>query len=144
MLFSNVLVPFDGSAQSQKALEAAVDLVKLQPSAKLTVVHVYDFLRIVIADSLITAPNSVNEEQYELAEQTIQTAEKYIESLPNETHTELRQGAPAKTIVEYAKEINSDLIVIGSRGLGSIGSVVLGSVSHNVVQHTNIPVLIIK
>ncbi|WP_256711219.1 universal stress protein [Paenibacillus sp. FSL H7-0331] len=40
--------------------------------------------------------------------------------------------------------MNADLIVIGSRGLNAISEFILGSVSHNVVQHAKIPVLVVK
>ena len=54
------------------------------------------------------------------------------------------QGSAAQSILEFADSHNSDVIIIGSRGLGSIREFVLGSVSHNVVQHARIPVLIVK
>jgi len=46
--------------------------------------------------------------------------------------TVAREGQPARPIVEYAKEHDVDLIVLGSRGLGDIGGMLLGSVSHKV------------
>jgi nucleotide-binding universal stress UspA family protein len=56
----------------------------------------------------------------------------------------MMQGAPAEVILDYTKKNHNDLIVIGSRGLGGIREFVLGSVSHNVVQHARIPVLVVK
>lgn len=144
MLFSKVLVPYDGSPQSKKALETAKQLIQLNPSAKLEVLHVYDFTRMYMADSMITAPSSANMEHYQIAEQTTEEARKLVASVSNETHVELRQGPPAKTILKYAKEVGSDFIVIGCRGLGAIGEMVLGSVSHNVVQNAAVPVLVVK
>ncbi|MOA44126.1 Stress response protein NhaX [compost metagenome] len=57
---------------------------------------------------------------------------------------EMLQGSPADVILKYAKSHDNDVIVIGSRGLGTIREFVLGSVSHNVVQNAKIPVLVIK
>ncbi|MMZ71849.1 Stress response protein NhaX [compost metagenome] len=54
------------------------------------------------------------------------------------------QGSPAEVILSYVKKHDNDVIVIGSRGLGTIREFVLGSVSHNVVQNAKIPVLVIK
>lgn len=59
-------------------------------------------------------------------------------------NVDLIQGAAAEVLLDYAKENGSDIIIIGSRGLGGIREFVLGSVSHNVVQHAQIPVLIVK
>ncbi len=47
-------------------------------------------------------------------------------------------------ILDFAVKNDNDVIVIGSRGLGGIREFVLGSVSHNVVQHARIPVLVVK
>jgi nucleotide-binding universal stress UspA family protein len=77
------------------------------------------------------------------SEQVNAKLEELIVDFSN-THVEIRQGNPAKTILDYAEEINADLIVIGSRGLNSFGEFVLGSVSHNVTQHAKIPVLVVK
>ncbi|WP_082562399.1 universal stress protein [Paenibacillus sp. Root444D2] len=57
---------------------------------------------------------------------------------------EVRSGSITKEILKYADEIQADLIIVGSRGLSSIGEFVLGSVSHNVVQHAKLPVLVVK
>ncbi|MNI12816.1 Stress response protein NhaX [compost metagenome] len=54
------------------------------------------------------------------------------------------QGSPAEVILSYTKKHDNDVIIIGSRGLGTIREFVLGSVSHNVVQNAKIPVLVIK
>ncbi len=53
------------------------------------------------------------------------------------------EGPAYKVILEHAKENNSDLIIMGSRGLSGVKEY-LGSVSHYVVQHSSVPVLIIK
>lgn len=57
---------------------------------------------------------------------------------------DLIQGAAAEVLLDFAKENDSDIIIIGSRGLGGIREFVLGSVSHNVVQHAQVPVLVVK
>lgn len=55
-----------------------------------------------------------------------------------------RTGDPAEAIMDYAKEINTDLIIMGSRGLGLVRGVLLGSVSKYVLEHAKCPVLIVK
>lgn len=53
------------------------------------------------------------------------------------------KGDPAHQILEYAKEHEQDLIIMGSRGLSGIKEIMLGSVSHKVTQLSKCPVLII-
>jgi nucleotide-binding universal stress UspA family protein len=79
-----------------------------------------------------------------LAEQTTDEVKKRLAEQGVDAKVELIQGSPAEVILDYANENGFDVIVIGSRGLGGIREFVLGSVSHNVVQHARIPVLVVK
>jgi nucleotide-binding universal stress UspA family protein len=56
----------------------------------------------------------------------------------------MENGKPADVILELAKQSKSDLIVIGSRGFGDLKSLILGSVSHKVLQMAECPCLIVK
>jgi len=58
--------------------------------------------------------------------------------------TLIRPGSPADEIVDAAKELGADMIVIGSRGWGEIRSVLLGSVSERVLHLARCPVLIVR
>jgi len=58
--------------------------------------------------------------------------------------TKLVEGRPSNKIVETAKEGNCDIIVMGSRGLGTIKEFFLGSVSDRVADEATCPVLIVK
>lgn len=51
---------------------------------------------------------------------------------------------PGENICEYAVSNDVDMIIVGSRGLGNVKKVVLGSVSNYIVNHSNIPVLVVK
>ena len=53
-------------------------------------------------------------------------------------------GHPGSELLKRAKAANHDLIVMGSRGRGAVRSAVLGSVSHYVLNHGHLPVLIVK
>ena len=56
----------------------------------------------------------------------------------------LETGAPAAVILEYEEKINADLIVMGSRGLGVVKGVLLGSVSQYIIERAKVPVLVVK
>lgn len=58
------------------------------------------------------------------------------------TKTLLRRGSPSVQILKASKDF--DLIVMGSRGLGRLRSLMLGSVSNSVVQQSKVPILIIR
>ena len=53
-------------------------------------------------------------------------------------------GDPADTILARARREKADIIVLGSRGLGAIKELVLGSVSHDVAHKAKVPCLIVK
>ncbi|WP_138496463.1 universal stress protein [Paenibacillus pinistramenti] len=143
MLFNKILVAFDGSKASNKALDKAIELTRLT-GASLDVVHIYDFPRFYVAEGFAPVPAQVNEEFYELASKTSDEAERRLQEAGVTGKVELLQGPAAEGILEYAAANGHDAIVIGSRGLGGIREFVLGSVSHNVVQHAKIPVLVVK
>ena len=64
------------------------------------------------------------------------------EKIPYQTHVKL--GDPAETLAALAEELGCDHIVIGTRGLGSISGLVLGSVTRKVLHLAKVPVLCIK
>ncbi len=53
-------------------------------------------------------------------------------------------GEPAEALLEEAKRVGADLIVMGTRGLGDLGALLLGSVSHKVIQLADCPVTVVK
>jgi nucleotide-binding universal stress UspA family protein len=55
----------------------------------------------------------------------------------------VKSGPTSRTIVKFAKEHGNDLIVIGSRGMGSMEGYLLGSVSHKVTGLSEVPVLVV-
>ena len=143
MLFAHILAAYDGSLSSVKALETAVKLVESNQAERLTVVHVYSIPYMAVADSIVTVPNSVQEDWLERSKVLLSDADKQIAHLPY-ANTAILEGSPAEAILQFAEENGCNLIVIGSRGLGGLREFMMGSVSHNVAQHAKVPVLIIK
>jgi nucleotide-binding universal stress UspA family protein len=143
MLFSKILVAYDGSNLSKKALDKAVKLVQeesdVSNAPRLEVVHVYSY-PIVAGNDYVVA----NQATYlDYAESVIEEAKEMIPSTLQVKFVIL-QGQPAYSVLHYVEENNIDLIVMGSRGLGTIREFFLGSVSHNIVQNAKVPVLIVK
>lgn len=143
MGYTHILVAYDGSELAKTALEQAVSIVRGNPVAKLTVLHVYHLPSIQIGAAFYAGSPSVEKEYYDYAEAMLEEARKAIEELPYKA-MKMRKGFPVDTILEAAEELGCDLIVMGSRGLSGLKEFMLGSVSHAVVQKAKIPVLIVK
>lgn len=70
---------------------------------------------------------------------------KTVGPLPaNATSTTLEGGPAAEMIVDFAKNVDADVIVVGSRGRGALSSLLLGSVSHGIAHASDRDVLIVK
>ncbi|QHT59520.1 universal stress protein [Paenibacillus lycopersici] len=143
MSYTRILVAYDGSAPADKALEQAIMLARDNEAAQLEVIHVYSQPIVVLADGVYYPPADQEQAIREHAQSVVDKAAGKVRSIPN-GKVILRIGNPAKIIVERAEETRCDLIVIGNRGHGAFMEHVLGSVSHNVVQHAKASVLIVK
>lgn len=143
MLFQKILVAFDGSKASNKALDKAIALAEAS-SAQLEIIHVLHFPNFIIGEAIINPPINIRDDYFAAAEKVVEDLKQRVASLPNSPKVTMLEGGAAESILQYAEKHEFDLIVIGSRGLSGIREFFLGSVSHNVVQHAKIPVLVIK
>ena len=141
-MFNRILVAIDGSTMSKKALKSAIQFAKERYS-KIGVIHVEKNLQIpegMANESIDDLYSAMREEGNEILNHAILMAdEEGIEVEP-----QLVFGEPAFQIVKKANEGNYQLIIMGSRGLGGIKGLMLGSVSQKVSQLSHCPVLIIK
>jgi nucleotide-binding universal stress UspA family protein len=136
-MFKSILVAWDGSEHAQRALGEAVDLARTQ-DARLTLLTVAAPLQVWPG----YVPPITEADLISAAEETLAEGEALIpEGIAQSGHT--AAGDPGLELVKRAGAANHDLIVMGSRGRGAIRSAVLGSVSHFVLNHTTVPVLII-
>jgi len=77
-------------------------------------------------------------------EQIMQKAVQAVGAVPAEIHTELIEGDPAEVLIEVAQTRETNVIVMGSRGLGKLAGLLLGSTSQKVVSHAPCAVLIVR
>jgi nucleotide-binding universal stress UspA family protein len=143
MSYHNVLAAYDGSKASEKALKHALQLVEGNPGSKLTVAHVAARPSYTFAGYGMILPEGYEAQIKEYESSIIAQAKAKIEHLPY-SKVVLLSGTPSNAILEYAKENQCDLIVLGNRGLGPIREWMLGSVSHHIAQQSQVPVLIVK
>ena len=74
----------------------------------------------------------------------LENAIKVMGKVPCEIHTELIEGSSAEAIINVATTRSSDVIVMGSRGRGTLAGLLMGSTSQKVVAHAPCPVLIVR
>ncbi len=145
-MFKHILVPVDGSKNAMAALEKAVELSKLT-GAELTLLTVYRHRSMLEASfSMVRRddPGSMDDVMRNHAKEVAEEAKAHAQSLgAEEARAFVHNGPVARGIMAFAEEHRNDLIVIGSRGLGSIEGYLLGSISHKVTGMADCPVLVV-
>lgn len=137
MWCKKMLLAYDGSPASKKALQLALDEAKRDESIGIVAAHV---LKIVAHGS-----SAVQEALIANAEGIHRELEEALSSVPNPSKVTILKGtSPADLILTCAKEEECNLIIMGSRGRGGAKGY-LGSVSYAVVQRgSDAAVLIVK
>lgn len=142
-----LLLASDGSENALRAAEFAAGLVALAPAIKVTVIVVNDILEKMKYYSPLRSPSVIEEVDAFFKEKTKEALVVTMEVLEKNgvKATGLTKiGNPARDIVDYARAEGIQHIVIGSRGMGSLKGIVLGSVSSKVIQLADCPVTIVR
>ena len=145
----NILIATDGSEDAGNALNFLLRF-PLPRKSKMTVLSVVDDIPLLPAE--LDALNEVQVESLQLANQRLkQEAEELVarESMrlredgwPSDST--VRNGNPVNEVLRVAEEIDADLIVMGSHGIGMARRFLLGSVSERVLEHAHCSVMIVK
>lgn len=143
MFPTRMLLATDGSEESDLALQAAASLAN-STGSELHVVHVLP--------TDVGIPYPVEVLQRPTLEESKQQAraflERQVEQIAAEgatvANSHLRLGRPADEIVELSEELNVDLIVMGSKGLGGVRRALMGSVSDSVARYARCPVMVVR
>ena len=147
-MYKKVLVGLDGSTHAVEAAQTAVEIASKFGAELhlLTVTRPYKVsprLR-----QFLEAENLLGEPKYVMDEMTnsIITEAKDIASKAGlqGVKTVVREGKPARTLLEYSKDNAIDLIVVGSRGVGELDAALLGSVSQKVSLLSACTVMIVR
>ena len=140
-MYQKILVPIDGSAHSHYTLSEAVKLAGyFGPGVSLTVVHVCSY----VAFSEIAMETDLNKLLEEEGQSVLEGVEPFLTDAPFVHRSIFLEGDPAEVICRTATQEGIDLVIIGTRGRGLFSELLLGSVSHKVLQHAPCPVLVIR
>lgn len=132
-----VLVGFDGSEGSEKALNRALSLVE-------------EYGELILL-AVVPGPS----DRFFIDEKIYEKLKKKAENLINSVIADLgehdftikgmvREGDPAAVIIDVANELKVDLIVLGGKGSSELGNYPIGSVANKVVQYAAKPVMIVR
>jgi nucleotide-binding universal stress UspA family protein len=141
-----MLVATDGSPRAARSAELAARLAGELREAEVVLVNVGHIPAMAfgtLAEGVVDL--RVLEESLKQAGGAIlNEAERTFDKIGVRVTSAFVHGEPSVAIIEKAREYKVDLIVMGSRGLGQIGGLILGSVSERVLHGAHVPVLIVR
>jgi nucleotide-binding universal stress UspA family protein len=141
-MFQNILVSVDGSPDAERALSEAIDLARVTNG------------RLTILTAIVHPPSwaysginagAAQQVAVELEQEAKDVLRRAEESVPREVPvtTVLTRDPIRQALLKRIDEGGHDLVMMGSRGRGAVASTVLGSVSHHMLHHSPVPVLIV-
>jgi nucleotide-binding universal stress UspA family protein len=139
MVFCKILVCCDGSKHSDKAVKLSCDIAK-EYDSDLTIIYVVD--KTVKSD--VFAGSEYTKILRKYAQDTILRAQRLAKSQGIEPNVIIKEGNVSEQIIQYSKKSRTDLVVVGSKGLGAVLRFMLGSVSTKIANHSLCSVLIVK
>lgn len=140
MELNGILLATDGSDDAVLAARAAADL-SARTGAGLHLIHVRGEMTPMAYPAVVVARDDHEDEARALLEAETERAERAGATVAG---AHLRGGRPAEEIVGLSEELDAGLLVVGSRGLGPVKRLVMGSVSGGVVQITTRPTLVVR
>ncbi|MCL4429997.1 MAG: universal stress protein [Chloroflexi bacterium] len=149
-MIRNVLVAVDGSENSDRALDFALDLAE-KYSAAVTVLNVSESPAMgavplepttVSGDSMVLFAKDLRRLHEEILSSAVAHAKEAYPKVV--VSSKLREGNPALEIVAEAKEAGFDVVVVGHRGVGRVREIFLGNISEKVSHLAPCPVIIVR
>ena len=140
-----ILIAYDGSAGAEQALRLA-DSVDWPPDSTLRIIAVIEptllFVGAPMAGGFDIPSSEVDAQITAYQQELVSTAARSLRSADRTVEGIVLRGRPATALLDEATRFGADLMMGGSRGLGTITSLLLGSVSAEVVDHAPCPVLV--
>lgn len=139
-----VLVPFDGSESSRRALGRIAFLATGMKAFEALLLNVQQppAPKEFLLDARLSRVRELEVPLREAGLKLVEEAKAVLQAagIPCELHVEF--GEPAPVIAEFARRHHCDLIAMGTRGMGAVPSLLLGSVASKVLHAADVPVLL--
>lgn len=139
---NTILLPVDGSENSGRAVQRAIELSK-DTGAKLLVVTAFPPIVSGNVKSFFS-PEEIQSYYQDEGEKALASAKAKLDAEGIAYEAEVLVGQVAQSIADYAKKKQADTIIMGTRGLGSVTGMLLGSVTTKVLSLVDTPVLLVK
>ncbi|AGN02633.1 universal stress protein uspa-like protein [Salinarchaeum sp. Harcht-Bsk1] len=141
-MYERILVPTDGSAGVERAVEHAIDLATTHGATihAVYVVNTASYGGIPMETSWDGIRDVLSDE----GQAALERVRTLAEAAEVEAEAAVLDGSPSRQIVNYAEEADCDLIVMGTHGRGGLDRLLLGSVAERVVRSSEIPVLTVR
>ena len=144
-MFKRILVPTDGSEITAKAIDTAIELAKSVGAALYTISVKEPFPYSAISEMQPTPPQEFFDAQERIASKRVQAVVEQSQAagLTCQSHT-TEALHPWEAIIEHAKRMECDLLVMASHGRRGVSALLLGSETQKVLTHSKVPVLIVR
>ena len=145
-MYTNILVPIDGSDTASRGLEEAIPLAKALGS-RIRLVHVVNERTGVPADLVGVDLRGVAEDQRHRGEEFLAAARERVRKEPIEVDTLLIEawgGGAGALIAQHAKDWPAQLIVCGTHGRRGLARLLMGSDAEEIVRQSSVPVLLVR
>jgi YjbE family integral membrane protein len=144
-LFNRILLPVDASDQAARAVDYAVALWRNHPAPDTMDIHLMNVQRELSGDVARFVPReSVRDYHRERSEKALERPRRLLDQAGVKYRLHMMVGKPWEAISDYAAQNHFDLVLMGTRGLGTYTGAALGSVAQGVAQRSTVPVLLIK
>jgi nucleotide-binding universal stress UspA family protein len=144
-MFKRIIVPTDGSDITSSAISTAVALAKVH-GAKLYAISVKEpFPYSAVSEMQPTPPQEFFDAQERIAQSRLKSVLAAAEAggVPCEAHS-IEALHAWEAIIEHAKRVDGDLVVMASHGRRGVQALLLGSETQKVLTHSSIPVLVVR
>jgi len=140
-----ILVPVDGSPASIRAVKLAIGHVKALPEASLILLNVQNFSRLGVPEGAEIMPSTwIAQEEKERADEALKDAVATCREAGIRCVSRAERGGVAATIDRVAREEHVQHIFIGTRGLGGVRGLLLGSVTTQLLHLVDVPSTLVK
>jgi len=141
-MIKNIILATDGSDNALRAAHTAIDLAKGLSLPSITISHIVT--RPPDQSRMVKAQFDVHALLEDDAKKAIAQTINALNQAEIPFNLKVAIGDPAAEVIELAKKEQADLLILGTRGLGALKGVLMGSVSQKIVQGAPCPVMIVK